>query len=323
MVGRDRKAALMRLRIGHLSTFYHTAVILMADANLNEKIRADTEWKLFGTGPAIVKAFEKGELDMAYIGLPPAIIGMDRGVALRCVAGGHVEGTVISGSPRYRGLAEIGDLGDFLAQFRGLRIGVPAGGSIHDVIIREYIDRYNLGESIEVVNFAWSDQVTEAVVKGEVAAAVGTPALAAAVIRYAGGRVLCPPSEIWPNNPSYGIVVHTSLFSEGEDIITRFLEQHEAATGLLRERTPEAARIISRYVGFIDEEFVLETLKISPRYCAKLTDAYVASTMEFVVVLKRLGYIKNVVPEKEIFDPSYIDRVHPGKDHYSYGLVCC
>ncbi len=36
---------------------------------------AGAEWKLFGTGPAIVDAFKKRELDMAYIGLPPAIIG--------------------------------------------------------------------------------------------------------------------------------------------------------------------------------------------------------------------------------------------------------
>ena len=85
----------MRLRIGHLSTFYHTAIILMADEKLQENLGVDVEWRLFGTGPSIVNAFEKGELDIAYVGLPPAIIGIDRGVEIKCVAGGHIEGTVI------------------------------------------------------------------------------------------------------------------------------------------------------------------------------------------------------------------------------------
>ena len=49
----------MRLRIGHLSTFYHTAIILMADEKLQEDLGVDVEWRLFGTGPGIVKAFEK------------------------------------------------------------------------------------------------------------------------------------------------------------------------------------------------------------------------------------------------------------------------
>ncbi len=304
------------LRIGHLSTFYHTAVLLMADRKTAVKLGRDIEWRLFGTGPAIVDAFERNELDLAYIGLPPAVIGIDRGVRLRCVAGGHIEGTVISGKRKYAGFPEKEDLGAILRQFRGMKIGVPGRGSIHDVILSECLDRFHLRTEIEVVNFRWADQVTEAVVKEEVAAAIGTPALAVAVGRFAGGRILYPPCMLWPHNPSYGIIAGHLFVREEAGIIEEFLALHEAATVLLRTDPAAASRIISAYVGFIDAEFVLDTLMISPKYCAQLSAEYMASTMEFVKAMKRLGYVKGDIAEAEIFDASIIGRVHPPGHHY-------
>jgi NitT/TauT family transport system substrate-binding protein len=61
---------------------------------------------------------------------------------------------------------------------------------------------------------------------------------------------------------------------------------------------------------------VLDTLRLSPRYCAQLTDAYIAASMEFVKVLRKLGYIRREISQDEIFDLSLIRKIHPGKDHY-------
>ena len=309
----------MRLRIGHLSTFYHTAIILMADEKLEKNLGVDVEWRLFGTGPAIVDAFEKGELDIAYCGLPPVLIGIDKGVQIKCIAGGHIEGTVISAKAGFKGFPETSDLGDVLAQFRGGRIGVPGKGSIHDVILSDCLRRFNLEGEVSVVNFQWSDRLTEAVIHDEVSAAVGTPALAAAIIHYAKGRVLYPPSLLWPYNPSYGIISKTKFLESSGEIVGRFLLQHEIATSVLRDRQQEAAGIISRFVGFVEEELVLTALKISPKYCAKVTAGYISATMAFVRAMLSLGYIRREISTYEIFDTSLIDKIHPGEDHYTAG----
>ena len=310
----------MKLTIGHLSTFYHTSILLMAEGDIEKHLGADVEWRLFGTGPAIVEAFGRGEIDIAYIGLPPSIIGIDRGIGIKCIAGGHVEGSVLCGKGQYRGFPETDKLEDILRQFRGLRIGVPGRGSIHDVIIRECLERFDLKEKIEVVNFPWADQVTEAVIRDEVSAAVGTPALSVAIKRYADGRVLYPPSRLWPNNPSYGIVVDKDFLNREREMVERFLVLHEDATSLIRNKPRHAAKIIADYVGFIDAEFVVDTFKVSPRYCAQLTDDYISSTMEFVRVMKRLGYIDREIPSDEIFDTSLIRKIHTAEDHYGDGI---
>ncbi|MGC2061606.1 MAG: ABC transporter substrate-binding protein [Thermodesulfovibrionales bacterium] len=306
----------MKLRIGHLSTFYHTAILLMARRDIERRLGIEVEWKLHGTGPSLVQAYEKSEIDIAYIGLPPAIIGIDRGVTITCIAGGHVEGTVISGGSMLTGFPETADLREVLAQFRGQTIGVPGKGSIHDVILAELLDRGGLREAVTVRNFAWSDQITEAAVKGLIAAAVGTPALGVALRRYAGFKLLCPASRVWPNNPSYGIVAGRDFLLKERAVILQFLGIHEEATAFLRDSPGEAAEIISRFIGFIDAGFVLETLQMSPKYCADLSEDYMQSTLDFVSCLRRLGYIKRDIHRAEIFDVSLIRAVHPGPSHY-------
>jgi NitT/TauT family transport system substrate-binding protein len=83
------------IRIGYLSTAYHTSFILIGTNWIKKKMKAKVDWRLFSTGPEMIKAFMKGELDVSYIGLPPAMIGIDKGLAIKCIAGGHMEGTVL------------------------------------------------------------------------------------------------------------------------------------------------------------------------------------------------------------------------------------
>jgi NitT/TauT family transport system substrate-binding protein len=66
----------------------------------------------------------------------------------------------------------------------------------------------------------------------------------------------------------------------------------------------------------VDEKFVLDVLKVSPKYCAQITDEYISTTMEFAKILKRLGYISRVITSDEIFDTALIQKIHPSKDHY-------
>lgn len=309
----------MTVRVGHLSSFHHTAVLLMARDGATAQLGDDVQWRLMGTGPEIMQAFGRGELDLAYLGLPPAIIGIVRGIDVVCIAGGHIEGTVMAAKDCRQGFPELAELGGVLRQFAGCKIGVPGTGSIHDVILRDCLELHGLTDKIRVVNFPWADLVTEAVVNDEVAAAFGTPALAVAIRRYAAGRILYPAARLWPGNPSYGIVVTRAFLKHRRPVAERFVRLHEEATAVFRSDPATAARDIAAYVGIIDEDFILETLQVSPRYCAQLTGEYIAVTMAFAKALRRLGYIGRAIAEQEIFDRTLINAVHPQPDHYR----CC
>lgn len=310
--------ALPRIRIGHLSTLYHTAFLLRGTSLLaDEGISAS--WSLFPSGPDIISAMQRGELDLAYIGLPPVIIGIDRGLPLACIAGGHAEGTVMVAGPEVRPLAECGSMAEFLSQISGRSVGTPPRGSIHDVIVNELLREHG-ARDVAVKNYPWADFLPDALREGEIAAAAGTPALAVTARRYGNAHIVIPPDRLWPFNPSYGIVVLRGML-ERKELLAGFLRAHEAACEMIRHDPRAAAKTVSETTGMVDPGFVLETYRISPKYCASLPEGYVASTMKFAETLRLLGYISRAVQEDEIFDRSLIDAVHPGPHHYLDGIT--
>ena len=301
----------MKLRVGHLSTLYHTSIVMIAYPELTRELPFEIHWRLFGTGPAIVQAFRNNEIDLAYIGLPPAIIGIAEGLEIKCIAGGHIEGTVVAASknvPSYRKA----NLCQIMGTIRD--IAVPGNGSIHDLILKAIINDCNV--EVNVHNMAWADEVLESFVNKEVEAVIGTPALAQAVITYADGQVVYPASGLWPFNPSYGILVKRQLLESNYEEIKEFIRLHERCTEILRNSAEDVAEGIARCMGVVDKDFVLSTLKISPCYCAALPDEYIKCTEELMKRQFALGYIEKVVDMEEVFELSIIKEIHPKGHHY-------
>ncbi len=305
-----------RIRIGFLSTLYHTSHLIRQDSLIEKRLGVESRWRLYGTGPAMVEAFGKEEIDLGFIGLPPAMIGLSAGVPLVCVGGGHVEGTVVVGGRAFRPLEESKDLGNFLAQFQGFKVGIPSRGSIHDVIFRHLLESHGIVD-VEIVNYSWADLILHGLRRGDVHAAVGTPPLAILCRQELGMRVLAGPGGLWPFNPSYGIVAaRNTVTGPVSGLLEGFLKIHEECCNLLREFPGRAARTVSLALPGVEEAFVLRTLEVSPRYCASLPALYVRSCLAFGPAMLRLGYLKRVPAEHEMFDFRFICKVHPEAHHY-------
>jgi len=303
-----------RLYIGYLSTLYHTSHLLRRLDWLREELGLACRWRLCGTGPQMVRAFEAGELDLGYIGLPPAMIGLSGGVPLVCVGGGHVEGTVLVAAPEILTRGEAGGEGPFLEQLAGRTVGIPSAGSIHDVIFRSLL-RAHRSSGVAVRNFPWADLIPYALGRGELAAAVGTPPLAVLCERECGTRVAVPPGDLWPFNPSYGIVVRREMLRERE-LLKGFLLLHERACNLIRESPDAAAEATVEALPGLDAPFVRSVYAVSPRYCASLPARYVEASLDFYPVMRELGYVARGEPPAGMFDDTLIREVHPGPPHY-------
>jgi len=303
-----------QLRIGYLSTFYHTSHIIKRLEWIEKFIAFKPEWSLFGTGPSMVEAFRGGLLDLGYTGLPPAMIGMGKGLPLKCIGGGHIEGTVMIAQQGTVPVKQRGEIKACLQQFEGTQIGSPSKGSIHDVILRDLVKRYGV-QRIRVKNYSWADLIPEAITDGEIAGAVGTPPLAVLAHRWYGHAVVIPPAYLWPFNPSYGIVVQEDMLDEA-DILEQFLMLHEKACNFIIRKPHEAARVLADEVKVVDEAFILEILSVSPRYCASIPQEYIDATTAFLPVLQQMGYLGRNLYEDDIFELSIIKKVHPEPHHY-------
>ena len=303
-----------RLRIGHLPTLYHTSFILMG-TDLLKKDDVEAKWTLYPSGPDLVNAMCAAQIDIGYVGLPPAIIGIERGCSLVCVAGGHVEGTVLIGGADVQAVGQCASMAEFLTQFLGRVIGCPPRGTIHDVIVHELLREYNI-KDVGVNNYAWADFLPDALLEGEIAAAAGTPALAVTARRYYGAHMIVPPTRLWPCNPSYGIVVTRETLAQRKGLIRGFLGAHETACEMIMSNPRKCAQIVAHTTGVVDAGFMKEVYQLSPKYCGSLPPGYIASTMKFVNALTTLGYISRRLTETDIFDPSLIYDAHPTPPHY-------
>lgn len=307
-----------KINIGHLSTAYHTNYILMGSKNLEKDLGNKSNWILFGTGPAMVEAFNNGELDIGYMGLPPAIIGIDKGVPIKCVAGGHVEGTIMTGKMKYKSIEQLNNsLYEVLAQFKGKTIGVTSKGSIHEVILSHYLDTYKLHEEIDVKYYGQAEFIAVDMKKGILEGGVGTPALAVFASTVLNSHLIIQPQYLWEFNPSYGIFFHENLIENNPELVIKFLTNHKYASDLLRNSSAQAAEIISKTFDIVNRNYASSVLEISPKYCISLPEAYVHSTMEFVKVLYDLGYIKRSLKIEEIFNFEFVNQIHPEQEHYS------
>lgn len=301
------------MNIGYLSTIYHTSFLLKNPENsfLGE-LDDNINWTLFSTGPAMIEAFKLGEIDLGYIGLPPVMMGISKGLKLKCVAGGHVEGTVMVSNDSFCSFDDLGSVHEVLKQFDGGNIGTPAQGSIHDVIIRDLIQDLD----ISIINCPWADFIPGAIDDGEIIAGIGTPSLATVVSREINGKIIIPTKQMWPYNPSYGIVVREKLIKQAPEFIQTFLKAHESACNFTRNQPQESAQLVACELGGIDVDFVMETFQISPKYCASLPEEYIKSAMDFVPSLRKLGYLEKNIKKEDIFQLEFIQGIHPGPSHY-------
>jgi len=308
------------INIGHLSTAYHTNFIIMGNDDLRNELGKEISWKLYGTGPSMVDAFRKGNLDIGYMGLPPAVIGIDQGVPIKCVAGGHVEGTIMVSNMKYNTIKqENNKILDVLSQFKGQVIGTPSRGSIHDAIINYYLEKFNLQDDVEVRNYKQAEFIALDMKKGVLEGGVGTPSLAVFAKTLLDSHLIIPSEYLLPNNPSYGIFFHEKIIENNPEIVRIFLKHHKKASTLLRENKTKSAEIICQTMDVLNDntQYVQDVLKISPKYCIALSDGYLKSSEGFINTLHRLGYIKERLNVKEICNFEFLNDIHPEDHHYT------
>lgn len=307
------------INIGHLSTAYHTNWIIMSNNELEKDLNVKVNWFLFGTGPLMVDAFKEGKLDIGYMGLPPALVGIDNNVPIKCVAGGHVEGTIMISKTKYRTMSHLNDdMYETLAQFKGSAIGTPSVGSIHDAILNYYLEKHNLKKEIEVKNYKQAEFIAIDMEKGILEGGVGTPALAVFAKTILDSHLVIPADHLLENNPSYGIFFHEDLIEKYPEKVKKFLQHHKMASYMLRDNQEKASKIISRTFTILNNnnKYVKAVLEISPKYCITLSEGYLKSTEGFVNTMHRLGYIKEKLTQDKIFNFDYVQEVHPEASHY-------
>ncbi|MDD5617037.1 MAG: ABC transporter substrate-binding protein [Candidatus Methanoperedens sp.] len=299
------------VKVGYLPSMCQAIYVLKEYKTLERELGVDAvEYKRYESGPLITQAFAQGDADIGFMGIPPVMIGIDKGVPIKVIASTHSEGSsLIAKSKRYKNLTQLGSIQAVLKQFDGKSIGAPGKGSIQDVILRTELKK--AGVNATVKNIPVASTLPALLNEGQIEAYVVWPPFEMEGVLKGYGDVVIPSDKLWPYNPCCALVVTEKFEKEHPDTVQKLVELHNYASLFIMAHPEELADAANAELG-IDNETALASIEFSPKYCALPDERYINSTMDFVNALKDLGYTTNNLTREQIFDLKYIQKAHPG-----------
>ncbi|HWQ67148.1 MAG TPA: ABC transporter substrate-binding protein [Methanospirillum sp.] len=255
----------------------------------------------FPTGAPEIQALLSGDLDFAYVGSAPFVTGVATGLDAKIIAAVNVQGSdlVLKKDLPYSSPADL----------KGLKIATFPAGTIQDTILRDWLKKGGLDteKDVEIVAMGPGDATT-AMIAGKVDAAF-LPHPAPVSIEEAGaGRIIVHSGEMEADHSCCVLVATGEVIKNHPDIVEQILKTHLKATEFNAANKEEAAQhmneltgldaaVITKSLGEWDGQFVSDPTKIT------------SSVTNFATIQKDLGYIKNPVTEKDLFDTSFWDKV--------------
>jgi len=256
----------------------------------------------YASGSTEMDAFAAGEVDLGFMGAPPAIIKhLNLGVNTTVIAQVNDIGSALIVKPSINNFSEL----------RGKTIGVPSRSSIQYFLLLNYAERNNV--SITDIKIAEPLSGTNMELKLQTGAIDGfmawEPFPSDAVFKGIG-KVLATSSDIWPNHLDCVIVADKTFTALYPDVVVNFLRAHIEATNWINHAKSDINSADYELLVDIGVQFttrnatvIKEALnRIHYRYAINL--AFLSTFIEFTG--KLIDY--NMVPATKLQERGYGDK---------------
>ncbi|MFQ5484084.1 MAG: ABC transporter substrate-binding protein [Desulfobacterales bacterium] len=301
----------MKVKIGYHPAMCLSAIYIAKDKNLFQKAGINAQIIEYQGGPPMIPAFRSKEIDIGFLGGPPAISAMDKGVDVSIYGFAHMEGSaiIVRTDAPYKKVEDL----------KGKLIAVPVFGSIQDVLTRITLKMHGLEpvkdvKLMEAGELGGVGQLPTLLKKGDVDAYVAWPPFNEIPLIKGFGRPLLKPEEMVPHNPCCVIAARNAFVRNNPRIFEKIMRITRDASIFSLAYPEEAAISIKNVVGY-DEELAKYSLKFAGNYCALPSPEGVATTMKILKDMKDLGYIKNNLSEERVFNLKYAKAIHPEPPH--------
>jgi NitT/TauT family transport system substrate-binding protein len=267
------------------------------------------------TGMALAVALARGDIQVAYICLVPAVnVYANSGAPIKVVAGTHKYGYGLVVDT-----AKIKTVEDLAKP--DIRLGCVREGGAVDVLLHKTIDKYRLDSDKILGNTQRMNppKLVLAIRSGQLDAAF-LPEQWATMAESFGFEMLLMSQDIWPGMPGSVLVVKDELINNHPDIVERLVTVSKKATDWTNQHPVEAAEVMSRQLNaaggsIFPAEVAAEAakLEITPEvllrsmsrleYTTEIDPDVVQDTIDYIA---RLGYIKDSFKAEEILDLRFV-----------------
>ena len=276
-----------------------------------------TSYESYVTGMALASALARGDIQVAYICLVPAInVYANAKVPIKIVAGTHKYGYGLVVNPDK--IKSVKDL-----EKSDIRLGCVREGGAVDVLLHRTIDKYNLDEEkiLSRIQRMNPPKQVMAIKTGQLDAAF-LPEQWATMAEDFGFKMLLMSQDVWPEMQGSVLVVKEELIRDHPEVVEKLVKISQKATDWINQHPQEAAEIVARQLQEaggslfpVEIADIATKTEITPEvllrsmnrleYTINIDPAVVQETIDYVT---HLGYIKSSFKAEDILDLSFIKQ---------------
>ncbi len=274
-----------------------------------------TAYESYVTGMALAAALARGDIQVAYICLVPAInVYANAKVPIKIVAGTHKYGYGLV--VNYKRIKKIRDL-----ENPTIRLGCVREGGAVDVLLHRAIDRHHLDEGKVLNNVRRMNppQQILAIKTGQLDAAF-LPEQWATMAEGSGFKMFLTSQDLWPRMQGSVLVIKQGLIEGHPEVVRKLVKVTKMATDWINQHPDEAAEIVARQLSITGRQIlpakaarIAVKLKITPLIISRSMNRLVYTTdldpeiiQDTINYISELGYIKRVFKVEDILDLRYL-----------------
>jgi len=272
-----------------------------------------SSYKNYVTGMALASALARGDIQVAYICLIPAMNAYaNAGVPLKVVAGTHRYGYGLVVNPEK--IQRVKDL-----EKPGIRIGCGRDGTPTDVLLHKTMENFGLDQARILKRVQRMPPPTQllAIKMGRLDAAFA-PEQWASMAEDFSFEMLLTAQEVWPGMQGSVLIVKKGLLQKHPGKVRALVKVTRKATAWVNQHPKETARILSRRMSIEGEKLIgkgnmIPKLTMTPRTLEKSMKRLEYrntidpdSVQEMIDYVVKLGYIKKGFKAEGILDLRFV-----------------
>jgi len=296
----EKPAEIKEVRVGYQPTTHQVAeFIAMEKGWFKQETGIPFTDKVFIGGAPEMEAMMAGELDIAYVGVAPAINAIAKGLEAKIVASANNEGSalVMRTDFNYSGPRDL----------VGKKIATLPMPSVQDTVLRVWLlDNGIKPEDVDIKFMSGADMLaslSSGAIDGFIWAEPGPTQAEMTGI----GRIVVNSSEMWLH-PCCLLIVSDKLIKENPDVVEKIVKVHVKAMDYIDTNREEAINITA------------QKLKISPEILRKSFESgrtkynpdpklIETGTRRFADDLLELGVLTKPVNVSDLFDFTFYEKV--------------
>ncbi|HWZ48693.1 MAG TPA: ABC transporter substrate-binding protein [Herbaspirillum sp.] len=210
----------------------------------------------FQTGPAMVQALLAGQLDIAYVGIGPALVARAKGADIKVVASNIVEQVSFVALGNLAPYFASGDPATAFARFakdKGRQAVVASypKGAVPEAALQYWLrNRIHADMSGLKLIYQGESQIQESLLTGAIdGAVILEPTTTNVLNKSPNAKVVARGADLFPKQPGAVLLVREKILREQPALVKALLTTHIAATKMLENDPAKAAPMVQKYVG--------------------------------------------------------------------------